>query len=253
MGRNAWLLLGCAVLGGCEQLEGILDVQAPKAALNRLDLVKNPTVNQMAGWGCEEILGELFCENTLGLNTPNKNQMQFSFDIVFDLTNPNDNLPIPLVETLLGFTAFDAANLGSICVSFCDPEVEDCDPTVNAVGACDPKGANDVDSPADLIPTVEDLLELGEAVAEGELDNGDWRVIKGGQTLESHIQFDLGIDPFLDIADELIEQAVDDAVDGRKIVLDIPFTAEGTLFFDVPELGREAIGFGPFDDVWTLK
>jgi hypothetical protein len=244
MGRNAWMLLGCVGLGGCEQLEGIL---------NRLDLVENPTVNQVAGWGCQEFLGQTFCENTLGLNAPNKNQMQFSFDIVFDLTNPNPNLPIPLVETLLGFTAFEAANLGSICVTFCDPEEEDCAPAVNAVGACDPKGANDVDSPEDLIPTVEDLLELGEAVAAGEFDNGDWRVIKGGQTLESHIQFDLGIDPFLNISDELLNQAVDDVVDGRKIQLDIPFTAEGTLFFDVPQLGREAIGFGPFDDVWTLK
>jgi hypothetical protein len=252
MGRNAWWLLGCVGLGGCEQLEGILDVKAPKAALNRLDLTKNPSVEQMAGWGCEEFVGQQLCD-VVGLNKPNKTQMQFSFDIVFDLTNPNDNLPIPLVETLLGFTAFDAANLGSICVSFCDPEVEDCAPSINAVGACDPKGANDVDSPEDLIPSVEDLLELGEAVAEGELDNGDWRVIKGGQTLESHIQFDLGIDPFLDIADELVEQAVDDFVSDRPIKLDIPFTAEGTLFFDVPELGREAIGFGPFDDVWTLK
>ena len=248
------LVGGCAMLGGCDKLGELLDVKLPTASLNRLDLVKNPTVEQLAGYGCFDVLklGALTCDDLLKLESPPKKDLQFSFDIVFDLTNPNDNLVFPLVETLLGFRAFDTANLGSLCVSFCDPEVEDCVPTFDAEGACEVKGSNDVQGPGDLIPTVDDMLGLAQSIAEGEVDNSDWRVIEAGQTLESHIQFDLGIDPFLQLADELIGQAADDFIAGKKVTLDIPYTAEGSLFFDVPELGRNAIGFGPFDDIWTI-
>lgn len=256
MARKIWLAclgMGAVLSGGCEQLQEVLDVKAPEAALNRVDLVKKPTVEELAGWGCEEVLDLGIICDSVNLRAPPKNKLQFSFDVVFDLSNPNEKLVIPLVETLLGFTAFEEANLGAVCVSFCDPDEEDCTPGLNVEGACEAKKSDNVDEPADLIPTVEDLVGLAQSAADGSFDNGAWRVIAGGETIESHIQFDLGIDPMLQISDELIEQAVDDVLKDRPIKLDIPYSAEGSLFFDVPELGRKAIGFGPFDDVWKLK
>lgn len=241
-----------AFSSGCAEVADALGVKKPEAALNRVDLVQSPTLDELVGYGCGELFPNAVC-NTAGLAVPRKDDLLFSFDLVFDLTNENDSLPIPLVETLLGFTAFDTANLGAVCISFCDPEDESCVPLADAEGACEVKKSQEVKEPGDLIPSVEELVGLAETAANGELDNGDWRVIEAGETIESHIQFDLGIDPMVQLSDELLKQAAQDFIDGRDIVLDVPYTAEGTLFFDVPELGRNAIGFGPYEDLWQIQ
>ncbi|MCB9686401.1 MAG: hypothetical protein H6735_15270 [Alphaproteobacteria bacterium] len=242
-----------APLVACEEVgPGILDaIDFPVAALNRVDLVTAPTVDELLGYGCGETLGSLGC-SAAGLDVPKKNDLLFSFDVVFDLANPNDDIPIPLVETLLGFTAFDAANLGSVCITFCDPDDDSCEPTANAVGACDPGSAEEVDGPEDLVPTVEQLVDLAASVASGEFDNGAWRVLEPNSSLETHIQFDLGVDPMLDLSDELIQQSLDEALQGRQPSFVIPTTIQGSLFFDIPSLDRYAVGFGPFDDDWDL-
>jgi hypothetical protein len=242
-----------APVAGCEKLGDVLaNLMVPTGELLRADLVKNPNVGKIASWGCHEIFGSTYC-NLFGVTKPAKSDMQFSFDLVFDLSNPNRSVPIPLVELLLGFDVFDGTNLGSACLSFCDPDDEECVPTRNAEGACEVNQADDVKQAGDLIPTVDDLFELAEDVAAGEAANGEFRVIPGGESVEAHIQFDLGIDVFLDLADDLLGEAADDLLGGRKIEVDVPYTAEGSLFFEAPALGRKAVGFGPLDSVWTLK
>ena len=250
--RNMLAIVAVTGLTGCAEVADALGVKKPKAALNRVDLVQQPSLDQLLGYGCGEAFGDAVCFGA-GLDVPPKRDLLFSFDLVFDLTNRNRDLPIPLVETLLGFTAFETANLGSVCISFCDPEDETCRPIPNAEGACEVKKSEEIKEPEDLIPSVEDLVGLADTVASGEFDNGDWRVIEAGETIESHIQFDIGVDPMLQISDQLLNQAVEDFIDGRNVVLDVPYIVEGSLFFDVPELGREAIGFGPFDDTWQIK
>jgi hypothetical protein len=178
----------------------------------------------------------------------------FSFDLVFDLRNPNESIPIPLVELLLGFSVFDGQNLGGACLSFCDPDAEDCVATTSAVDACT-EDADTIDDAGDIVPTIDDLFELAETVASGDLDldNMDWRYIPAKSNVEAHIQFDFDIDVMLDLADELVFDAVDDLLASRPVKLDIPYTADGSMFFDVPELGRKAIGFGPFSDLWVIE
>lgn len=241
-------------LVACEDVgPGILEaIQVPEAALNRVDLVTAPTPEELASFGCGESFGSSYC-NLLGVDVPAKKDMLFSFDVVFDLSNPNQDIPIPLVETLLGFRAFDAANLGSVCVTFCDPEDEACEPSANAIGACDPGSAKDVDGPEDLVPTVDDLVGLATDAATGNLENGNWRVLEPESSLETHIQFDLGVDPMLDLSDELIQQSLDELLAGNEPSFVVPTTVEGTLFFDIPSLDRYAFGFGPFDDDWDLS
>lgn len=172
---------------------------------------------------------------------------------MFDLSNPNASIPIPMVETLLGFTAFETANLGSVCISFCDPDDASCQPTQDAEGACNVKESQDVDEPEDLIPSVEELVGLAEGVVAGELDNSDWRVIEPGSATEAHLLFDIGIDPMLQIADDLVNQAFEQLFAGNTVVLDVPYTVEGTLFFEAPQLDKYAIGFGPYADSWRIK
>lgn len=252
--RRVLTIAVLAGLAGCDEVADAIGVKRPEAALNRVDLVRSPSIEQLVGYGCGQApdLVALACD-AAGLDAPRKRDLLFSFDVVFDLTNENDSLPIPLVETLLGFTAFDTANLGAVCISFCDPDDDSCVPGTNVEGACEAKDSEDVDEPGDLVPSVEELVTLAEKVATDEFDNGAWRVIGAGETLESHIQFDLGIDPMLQLSDELLTQAVDDFLAGREVAIDVPYTVEGTLFFDVPELGRDAIGFGPFDAVWQIE
>jgi hypothetical protein len=247
------LPLSLLALTGCDQLQDALNLKVPTGELNRVDLARSPTVDQLASWGCFEYVGSDTC-SLLGFQKPKKSDMQFSFDLVFDLHNPNANVAIPLVDLLLGFTAFGDQNLGSVCLSFCDPDDAECVPQSNAEGACHAKGADDIEQPEDLIPTVDDLLTLAQDVtADGTIDNGAWRTIPGKETVESHVQFDLGIDTFLGLADDLLNDAADDLLSGRQIKVDVPYTAEGSLFFDIPDLGRKGIGFGPFADTWTIK
>ena len=57
----------------------------------------------------------------------------------------------------------------------------------------------------------------------------------------------------LGLSNVLIEDALNDVIDGRQPKVDVPYSTEGTVFFDVPKLGRHAAAFGPWDDTWTLK
>ena len=138
-------------------------------------------------------------------------------------------------------------------MSFCDPDDASCVPGVDAEGACEVEEADDVDAPSDLIPTVDDLFALAEDAADGEVGNGQWRTLPPKEDLESHIQFDLQIDTFLGLADKVLDQVVTQALNLKPIKVEIPYTAEGSVFFDIPDLGKKAVGFGPFADTWTLK
>lgn len=257
--RGHGILVAAAVTcAGCDTLEDVIDgVEPPEASLARVDLIHAPTINELLSWQCDDLAEQLFpgaCA-AVGLgDRPRKNALTYSFDLVFDLYNPNKRIPIPLVEVLLGMNVFDKANLGAVCVSFCDPDAEDCTPGLNVEGACAVEDAQDVKGPEDLIPTVDELVDLTEKAVTGELgSNDDWRVVRGTSSVEAHVQFDLSADVMVDLAGLLLEDAVFDFLDGRQISIEVPFTTEGTLFFDVPELGRHAVGFGPWDDSWVLE
>ena len=251
------LLSALPAVSGCAILEDVVNgVQLPSGDMNRVDLVRAPSTNQMLSWSCVELLGSALC-STVGLGTaPSTQDLLFSFDLVFDLSNPNDAIPIPLVELLLGMSVFEGANLGVACISFCDPQDEACLPALDAQNACQADDSQEgAPSAGDLIPTVDELVNLANNVVNGEdlgYGNGDFRYIEPLGTMEAHIQFDLAPDIVLGLADELLGQAVDDVIGGQNVKLNIPYAVEGSMFFDVPENGRYALGFGPFADQWDL-
>lgn len=310
------LLATCLPLTGCDKLQDVIrnideGVSAPTSGLNRVDLVKAPSLNKLLRWSCYSYLGSA-ADTTcplMGWNSkPARAEMLFSFDIVFDLYNANSGIPIPLVELLLGISVFEDQNLGALCVSFCDPEEEDCSSAgQNVEGACEiDDSVTEVDGVGDLVPTVDDLLDLATDIATGETENFEWRVIpsatvdscepaaaecteesdedgtglmccdgectpyphdectlldrNNGQTCqdcdgyaEAHIGFDFNIDTMLSLFESLLEEALDDVLASRPVDLTIPYQADGTLFFDVPSLGRYALGFGPYEDRWNLE
>ena len=139
-----------------------------------------------------------------------------------------------------------------MCISFCDPDQEDCTASSDAAGACDESSAKEVDHPKDLVPTIDEMAGLAESVATGEFDNSEFRVIPAKDTIEAHIQFDFHIDTMLELSETVLTEAALDLLNGRSISITIPYQVEGTLFFDVPELGRYAFGFGPLEDDWEI-
>ena len=243
--------LGTAALVGCDTVEKVAGkIVAPGASLNRVDLVQAPNARELARYGCHQLLnlGDLCPFNNI-----NKDKLLFSFDIVFDLENNNEKVPIPLVEILLGTKVYDDQDLGTVCISFCDPNSEDCESTTNAEEACDVENAEEVDQPADLVPTFSELTSLAQTAASGDLgNNNEFRVIPAQGSIESHIQFDFNIDTMLELGRTLIEDLGEDLIEGRTLRINIPYSMEGNLFFNVPEMGRFAAGFGPFSDTWNI-
>jgi len=306
-------ILGALLLvsSGCSVVEeirknGKLQVSAPTGGLRAVDLVTAPTTQEMMAWSCFEYGGDDFTCGLLGFDAkPRRNDMGFSFDLVFDLFNPNSAFPIPLVDLLLGINVYDDQNLGVICVSFCDPDSEDdCVTEGDAEDACAVDEAEEIKGIDDFVPDVDDLLDLGGDIINGELDdNLVFRVIpaysegqchpkadgceegeldgepalccgdsceplepgctvgegENGKTcalceghVEAHVQFDMDVDRMLSILETLFTDIVDSVLAGDAVSLAIPYDIEGTLFFDVPQLGRKLIGFGPFEDEWQL-
>jgi hypothetical protein len=269
------LVLTALVLTGCELLEDAASAaetaEPPTAEFNRAELVERPTNNQLASWFCSDLSPDLpildedaACEAAFG-RIPQKTDLKFSFDIVFDLGNPN-GFPIPLVEILLALDVFEGAEqaeLGAVCVSFCNPEDGTCPD--NPEEACRPAD-NEIRSLEDLVPTVDDLVEIAHRAATGELfedENLQFRFIPGREedcgeeicppgSLEAHLRFDLGLDATLKVLEVVATDAVDALLTGDSPSFDIPWSMLGTLFFDVPVLGRFGIEFGPVTGVFSL-
>lgn len=254
--RNAWWLAVLALGAGCDDLEGILDgedggIASPTGTLTSVKLVQAPTVVQVLAWQCDELNLGLACI-PVGPR-PSSDELAFDFDLNFDLQNPNVSIPIPMVEALLGITVFDTANLGSVCVSLCDPDDATCRPGANAQGACDLDGAPAVLEAGDLVPTVPELVRLIEGAGDGTYINDQWRILRAGETTEVTLNFSLAPQALLELGDELLVGALDDLLTGSTPTLEVPYTTEGTLFFDVPTVGTRSVGFGPFDDAWLLE
>ena len=251
---GAAFLAACSslTLAGCDAIsETVGRIAPPGAELMGVELIEHPSTRELARWGCYELLGDAVC-SAANLNPINKNRLGFSFDVGFEFSNNNERVPIPLVEMLLATRVYDDANLGSVCISFCDPDAEDCSPESNAEGACEADEAEAVTTPADVIPTVDELASLAADVATGEFDNGAFRVIPANERIESHIVFAFNVDTMLSLTEHLLVDLAEDLMAGDDLALDVPYTMDGTLFFDVPQVGRHAIGFGPVSDTWAL-
>ena len=246
LGVSAMAGLG---LVGCDAVLG--KIVPPGVSYKEAVLVEHPSAREMARWGCFQTLGDFICEGA-GLSNVSKSQLQFSFDVVFDLSNNNEKLPIPLVEILLATTVYGDENLGAVCISFCDPEEESCEAEANAEGACDSESAEDVDSIGDVVPTVKELHDIAAGVLEDGVDNGEFRTIPAQSDIEAHILFDFDINAMLGILDDVVVDLGGDLIDGRTLGVDIPYTMDGSLFFNVPEMGRYSVDFGPVSESWNF-
>ncbi|MAY79420.1 MAG: hypothetical protein CL930_01405 [Deltaproteobacteria bacterium] len=243
--------LGLLTMGmiGCDAVKNVVgEILPPDAEFSRVDLKDKPTARELARYACHQAGGN----STICGNNISKDKLLFSFDIVFDLANNNEKVPIPLVEILLGVSVYDDENLGAVCISFCDPEDPECASESNAEGACDAENAEEVTTAADIVPTVDELTNIAESVADGDFGNHEFRTIPAQEEIEAHIQFDFNIDTMLDLSVHILTDLGEDLLAGRDLRANIPYVMDGSLFFDIPEMGRHAIGFGPIEDRWTI-
>jgi hypothetical protein len=269
------MLTACPLLGG-EGGGGVIP-DPPSAGLTAVVLVERPTNEQVASWFCHDLAGNstvagFGCDSAFGPQ-PRKPQMKFVFDTRFELSNPN-NFPIPLVEILLGFNVFEGVEqqeLGAICVSFCDPDAEDCE--IDRADACRPADKN-IRGIEDFVPTVDDLINIANNVVNGDAlddENLRFRVIPSASAencsegevpnsagecpgvVEASVRFELGIEAMLNILSTVVGSSVDALITGGELSFTIPYSALGTLFFDVPVLGRFAVEFGPLEGAWEIK
>ena len=296
-----------APLSGCALLEEFGEIpQPPSAEMIGVNLVQAPTLNQLASYGCYTYIGDTFvCGSVLGLSKVARPRLQFGFDLGIDLSNPNRSFGIPLTNILFGLSVFEDNQLGSICVSFCDEGDPSCADAPNDLGACSLDGVRPLNTPSDLVPTVDDLLSVAVDALDGELENpfaiqtipradknecvsaetvcetvqidgvdnrccddvcvplGEdcrrMRDLSGQQCVEcdgrkeAHVRLDIGIDPMLQLIEELVIGLADDLLSGGRLKIKIPIQAEGAVFVDVPTLGRYAIGVGPLEDQWVIQ
>ena len=54
------------------------------------------------------------------------------------------------------------------------------------------------------------------------------------------------------LSGNVLEDLGEDIFAGRSLSVSIPYTMDGSLFFNVPEMGRHAAGFGPIEDKWKF-
>ncbi|MBU0553397.1 hypothetical protein KKF91_20250 [Myxococcota bacterium] len=92
---------------------------------------------------------------------------------------------------------------------------------------------------------------IGAECRVGTDDDGQSCVSCPGQ-LEAHVRFDLGLDAMLGILEVIAEDAMGSLLDLSMPNFTIPYKANGTLFFDIPIMGRFSLNFGPLEGEWTL-
>jgi len=246
--RGAWFVGVVVLSSGCDTGEKSA-VVPPEGAIVGVELVRAPNALQVLAWQCNELGLGVDCA-PVGPRPPDEDLL-IGFDIDIDVRNPNVTIQIPMIEALTGLTVFDSANLGSICVTLCDPEDERCEAESNAEGACE--GGQGAPGPEDLAPTVPDLIELAIGQDDGTYENHQWRILRAGDTTRVTLGYELSPSVALPLAEVAFEAALDDLLNGGEPELLVPFSAEGALFFEVPQIGRQAFGFGPFTDQWVLE
>jgi len=265
------LLSGCPLLSALEgggDGDGEIPVDPPEVALQEVRLVEAPTELDLASYYCHDALGgitaELICRAGLKLGAPpiidptHPDAIRFSFNLVFELTNPND-FPIPVLEMLLELGVFaDEAerNVGGLCVTFCEPGDAEC--VAESAAGCTtedfPEGGT-----AGLQIDPEALVEGLIALITGE-DTGDWfgneliRTIDANGSMNMVIGFHMGIVPMLELLEATIftDQNWERLSQGELPDVEIPYSVEGILWFDVGRIGRVWVRFGPMEDRWDL-
>jgi len=77
-------------------------------------------------------------------------------------------------------------------------------------------------------------------------------VLLAGGDISLNLAFILGVDEALNVFQKTAKAYVEAELNGGTGSLAIPVAASGTVFFDLPVLGRLGVGYGPFGTTWNV-
>jgi hypothetical protein len=252
---GAVLLLAITLLASCELLDALNDGSAtpPGVEASQLQLRRRPTITQLAAYYCplvvEDAAVRLGCALIIGPPPP-PSQLQFEFGINIHIRNPNE-VPIPTLDVLLALRLFEAQAaeaLGAICISMCAAEDPTCDGRPKP-GACEStqQDIRTLDDFTNRIPSL--IADVVSGRAEQELRKS---TIAARGDVNLDLGFVLGVDQALRVIQKVALQFVNDLLAGRTPTLVVPVSAEGTVFFKMPVVGRLGVAYGPLQSSWTI-
>jgi len=246
------------IFGGCDQLlQHLPDAagteQPPAVTATPITLRHGPSLGDLGAYYCPLVVNDPFvrlgCAVALGPQ-PRRNSLVFEFGFTMNIHNPND-FPVPAADVLVALTLFegvDAEAVGAICVSFCGQN----DPTCTGAprpGACQLQ-AGDLLTIDDFVRAIPGLIQdIASGRAAEELRKS---TIFAGGDVSIDLSFVLGVDQALSVFQKTAYAYVDDYLAGRQASLSVPVSAEGTVFFRLPVLGRIGVGYGPLQGVWNI-
>lgn len=257
-----WTLCwGGALLGlsSCSLLDELanLDTQGtttpPTVTASALQLKSRPTITQLAAYYCpvviDDVIVRLGCAAILG-SPPPTSALTFVFGVNIQIHNPN-NIPVPALDILLALRLFDGQAteaLGAICMSMCGSADPTCDGSPKP-GACQSSQSDirNLDDFAARIPSL--IADIVTGKAEQELRKS---TIAAGGDVKLDLAFVLGLDQALRVFQKTALTYVMDMLSGRNASLSVPVSAEGSVFFNLPVVGRLGVGYGPLKTTWQI-
>lgn len=259
------LLASCEYLAQLEQNSGALGQAVkpllPKVTYQDATLVQAPSRTMMAAYFCPRVVPDPFgvpgvaalaCRQAFG-NPPSPQQMVVSFDLRFLVDNPN-HFPIPVAEMLTAATVFPAHTntaLGAACVVFCGASQPGCTghPGPNSCRS----SSRDIHSLQDFQnAAVNFLIASGIHALQGQKPSFVMPQVVSDGHIQLTARFSFGPDALLTTLQQVAQQAIEQFKHNQQVVFEIPYRLQGTVWFDVGQLGRVAVGFGPADGKWTI-
>ena len=223
----------------------------PKVQVAAVTLGAHPSNAMLAAYYCAEAAGGglagMACR-VLG-NVPSKADLKFTFQVELEATNPS-SVPMPVVSTLIAFTAYPedsgGQNLGSVCVEMCkDPN--NCPQSGNACDSSDPL----IKSPKDFAGAAAGFL-ISSALSGGPKAELAIPLVDPGKSLRFVASLSLDIDQLLSLVKRASRDAVASASKGKQPAFAIPWAVEGSVWVRFEGFGRIGASFPRQTGEWRL-
>lgn len=245
-------LLGLGSCGLLDELDPTtMSATPPAVQASQLQLRKRPSITQLASYYCPIVITDPMLQlGCLLLPKVTMADLAFQFGISITMHNPN-NVPIPALDVLLALKLFQGESteaLGAICVSLCGTM----DPTCNGApkpGACT-SSQTDIRNLDDFTARIPSLIsDVLSGNLEQELRKS---TLLAGGDVQLNLTFDLGLPQAISVFQKTALQYVTTLISGGTASLSVPVSAEGSVYFNLPVVGRLGVAYGPLTTTWQI-
>lgn len=244
-------LLGAGSCGLLDELTSPSGETPPAVQASQLQLRKRPSITQLASYYCPIVITDPMLRlGCLLLPQVTMADLAFQFGIDITIHNPN-NVPVPALDVLLGLKLFDGQAteaLGAICVSLCGTMDPTCDGKPKP-GAC-MSSQTDIRNLDDFSARVPQLIS--DIVSGNALQELRKSTIAAGGDVQLNLTFDLGLTQAISVFEKTAQAYVTTLISGGTPTLSVPVAAEGSVYFNLPVLGRLGVGYGPLTTTWQI-